>query len=97
METLNCLLQREDDSWEAIWPLQEAAPHDCTDDHRLEKHTHTLTKNKFSLKYKRESRKWWLPILVSVIEVLVGVLDLTHFSRSLKLFATTRSLKTSDL
>ena len=39
MKTLNCLLQREDDSWEAIWPLQEAAPHDCTDDHRLEKHT----------------------------------------------------------
>lgn len=46
METLNCLLQREDDSWEAIWPLQEAAPHDCTDDHRLEKHTHTLSHQK---------------------------------------------------
>ena len=54
METLNCLLQREDDSWEAIWPLQEAAPHDCTDDHRLEKHTFFHQKQIFVKIQKRE-------------------------------------------
>jgi hypothetical protein len=31
---------------------------------------------------ERKWRGWWVPVLVGVVEVLLGVLDLTHFSNT---------------
>jgi hypothetical protein len=51
-------------------------------DQQKKKNTIFHQKKKEKKTDERKWRGWWVPVLVGVVEVLLGVLDLTHFSNT---------------